>query len=74
MSRAAIALGSTSGTLLLWNFASEWHRNQPAASGAPDFERYFGLSAREIEQGRSSRITVLHHNENGQIVRVESRH
>jgi poly-beta-1,6-N-acetyl-D-glucosamine biosynthesis protein PgaD len=73
MSRAAIALGSTSGTLLIWNFASEWNREQPVASSAPDFESYFGLSAEEIEQGRNSRIAVLHHNDSGQIMRVVSR-
>jgi poly-beta-1,6-N-acetyl-D-glucosamine biosynthesis protein PgaD len=73
MGRAAIALGSTSGTLLIWNFASEWRRDQPVVGSAPDFASYFGLSAGEIDQGRNSRISVLHHNDSGQIVRVESR-
>ncbi len=74
MGRAAIALGSTSGTLLIWNFASEWNRDQPVVSSAPDFESYFGLTAQEIELGRNSRIAVLHHNDSGQIVRVATRH
>ncbi|EYS15363.1 poly-beta-1,6-N-acetyl-D-glucosamine biosynthesis protein PgaD [Acinetobacter baumannii 25569_7] len=36
-----------------------------------DYARYFDLPVQEIEQGRSQKITVVHHNEFGKIIRVE---
>ena len=36
-----------------------------------DYARHFSLSEQEIVQGRQKKITVVHHNEQGQIVRVE---
>jgi poly-beta-1,6-N-acetyl-D-glucosamine biosynthesis protein PgaD len=34
-----------------------------------DYARYFDLPEHEIEQGRSQKITVVHHDELGKIVR-----
>jgi poly-beta-1,6-N-acetyl-D-glucosamine biosynthesis protein PgaD len=36
-----------------------------------DYARYFDLPEHEIEQGRSQKITVVHHDELGKIIRVE---
>ncbi|MFW1676067.1 poly-beta-1,6-N-acetyl-D-glucosamine biosynthesis protein PgaD, partial [Acinetobacter baumannii] len=36
-----------------------------------DFARYFYLPVQEIEQGSIQKITVVHHNEFGKIIRVE---
>ena len=71
--QAAIALGSTSGTLLLLNFASDRRRNVPVLRGTPDYESYFGLSRQQIDQGRNSRAAVVHHSDDGRIVRISAR-
>ena len=68
--QAAIALGSTSGTLLLLNLASNRRRNLPLLRGTPDYEGYFGLSRQQIEQGRGSRAAVVHHSDDGRIVGI----
>lgn len=36
-----------------------------------DYARYFALPEQEITQGRAQKITVIHHNEQGQIIRVD---
>ncbi|MFT4020947.1 MAG: poly-beta-1,6-N-acetyl-D-glucosamine biosynthesis protein PgaD [Acinetobacter sp.] len=36
-----------------------------------DYSRYFELPEQQIVQGRQQKISVVHHNEYGQIVRVE---
>jgi hypothetical protein len=71
--QAAIALGSTSGTLLLLNFASDRRRNVPLLRSAPDYASYFGLSCEQIERGRCSRATVVHHSDDGRIVEISAR-
>ena len=73
MGQAAIDLGSTSGTLLLLNLASDRRRKPGVVRGAPDYENYFGLTQQQIEQGRNSRASVVHHNEDGRIVGIAAR-
>ena len=36
-----------------------------------DYARYFELSEQEIFSGRQQKITIVHHDENGKIIRVE---
>lgn len=36
-----------------------------------DYARHFDLPEQEIVQGRQQKVTVVHHNEHGQIIRVE---
>ncbi|EXE26729.1 MULTISPECIES: poly-beta-1,6-N-acetyl-D-glucosamine biosynthesis protein PgaD [Acinetobacter calcoaceticus/baumannii complex] len=60
--------------LLLWSHVLPEHRvggNALKAKQTDDYARYFDLSEHEIEQGRSQKITVVHHDELGKIVRVE---
>jgi poly-beta-1,6-N-acetyl-D-glucosamine biosynthesis protein PgaD len=45
--------------------------NALKAKQTDDYARYFDLPEHEIEQGRSQKITVVHHDELGKIVRVE---
>ncbi len=71
--QAAIALGSTSGTLLLLNFATDRRRNVPVLRSTPDYEGYFGLSGEQIDLGRNSRAAVVHHSEDGRIVGISPR-
>ena len=60
--------------LLLWSHVLPEHRvggNALKAKQTDDYARYFDLPEHEIEQGRSQKITVVHHDELGKIVRVE---
>lgn len=60
--------------LLLWSHVLPEHRvggNALKAKQTDDYARYFDLSEHEIEQGRSQKITVVHHDELGKIIRVE---
>ncbi|EXS35339.1 poly-beta-1,6-N-acetyl-D-glucosamine biosynthesis protein PgaD [Acinetobacter sp. 826659] len=60
--------------LLLWSHVLPEHRvggNALKAKQTDDYARYFDLPEYEIEQGRSQKITVVHHDELGKIVRVE---
>ncbi|WP_336169496.1 poly-beta-1,6-N-acetyl-D-glucosamine biosynthesis protein PgaD [Acinetobacter sp. 161(2023)] len=60
--------------LLLWSHLLPERRVAGSALDAKqtdDYSRYFDLPEQEIEQGRSQKITVVHHNEFGKIIRVE---
>lgn len=60
--------------LLLWSHVLPEHRvggNALKAKQTDDYARYFDLPEHEIEQGRSQKITVVHHDELGKIIRVE---
>ena len=36
-----------------------------------DYARYFELPEQEIHTGRLQKITTIHHDENGKIIRVD---
>jgi poly-beta-1,6-N-acetyl-D-glucosamine biosynthesis protein PgaD len=60
--------------LLLWSHVLPERRVGGSALKAKqtdDYARYFDLPEHEIEQGRSQKITVVHHNDEGKIIRVE---
>ncbi|MDO7242996.1 poly-beta-1,6-N-acetyl-D-glucosamine biosynthesis protein PgaD [Acinetobacter pittii] len=60
--------------LLLWSHVLPEHRvggNALKTKQTDDYARYFDLPEHEIEQGRSQKITVVHHDELGKIVKVE---
>jgi poly-beta-1,6-N-acetyl-D-glucosamine biosynthesis protein PgaD len=73
LERTALALCSTSGTLLLWNLFTV-RRSAPTQSPPlPDYGSYFGLSDQQLQSCRNSQVSVVHHDEQGRIVSVESR-
>lgn len=67
------ALAGTSGTLLLWNLLPARRAHMPPTQGLHDYARHFGLSADTLLAGRAARVCVVHHDEQGRIVRIEPR-
>lgn len=68
----AFALLGTGALLMLWNWLSTRPAPRPAVQATPDYAAYFGLSQRALAAGRDSRVCVVHHDEQGRIVRLES--
>jgi poly-beta-1,6-N-acetyl-D-glucosamine biosynthesis protein PgaD len=68
----AMALCSTSGSLLLWNMLVERRTRELAVQAQPNYAAYFNLPVQEVQAGRDSKIAVVHHDETGRIVRVET--
>lgn len=71
--RTALALCSTSGTLLLWNLVSERRNGRTPVSSSPDYASHFGLTEAEIQRCRGTQVSVVHHDDQGRIIRVEAR-
>jgi poly-beta-1,6-N-acetyl-D-glucosamine biosynthesis protein PgaD len=68
------ALLGTSALLLLWTLLPRRRVTQShAVETIEDYARYFGLTVEEIAAGRESRICVVTHDDDGDIVRVEAR-
>ena len=71
--RYAVALASTSGTLLLWNQLPASKVSPPETQSLADYARHFDLSEEQILAGRGTSVAVVHHDELGRITRLESR-
>ena len=71
--RYAVALASTSGTLLLWNQLPASKVSFPEVQSLADYARHFELSEEEILAGRGTSVSVVHHDDLGRITRVERR-
>lgn len=65
------ALVGTSSTLMLWNMLPAQPTPASKAHTVMDYARHFGLSEEQILAGQSASVCVVHHGENGQIVRIE---
>jgi poly-beta-1,6-N-acetyl-D-glucosamine biosynthesis protein PgaD len=68
------ALVGGSGTLLLWNYLvpsrkADTHRVQTLR----DYASHFQLPEQAILAGRTSAVSVVHHDEQGRIIGIESR-
>jgi poly-beta-1,6-N-acetyl-D-glucosamine biosynthesis protein PgaD len=72
MGHTALALCSTSGSLLLWNMMVERRTRDLPAQALPNYAAYFDLPVQQIQAGRDSKVSVVHHDETGRIVRVET--
>ncbi len=59
--------------LLLWGLLPSKcvHKKHAIEKALPDYARYFELPEQEIQAGRQQKVTTLHHDENGKIIRVE---
>lgn len=68
-----VALVGTSGTLLLWNLLPARKATTPEVQTLRDYARHFELPEQEIISGRATSVCVVHHDENGRIIRIESR-
>lgn len=69
----AAALVGASGTLLVWSRVPAFKSCCPTLPTARDYAKHFGLEERELAAGRESAVCVVHHDESGRIVRIESR-
>ena len=69
----AAAVVGASGTLLVWSHLPSFKSCEPAEPTAIDYAEHFGLSVTELQVGRESAICVVHHDESGRIVRVDTR-
>jgi poly-beta-1,6-N-acetyl-D-glucosamine biosynthesis protein PgaD len=68
------ALLGTSALLLLWTLLPRRQVTQShAVEKIEDYARYFRLAADEIERGRASRICVVTHDDDGDIVGVNAK-
>lgn len=68
-----MALVGTSGTLLLWNLLPARKAETPKVMTLRDYAAHFELPELEIINGRASSVCVVHHDEEGRIIRVDSR-
>jgi poly-beta-1,6-N-acetyl-D-glucosamine biosynthesis protein PgaD len=69
-----VALVGTSGTLLAWSrLPSRKARASAPAPSVRDYARHFALREHELHLGRRASVCVVHHDDSGRIVRLETR-
>lgn len=68
----ALLLIGVSALLLLWNRLSREPAVRPRVELLPDFGRHFGLTVDQITAARDSQRCVVHHDEQGRIVSIET--
>jgi poly-beta-1,6-N-acetyl-D-glucosamine biosynthesis protein PgaD len=68
----ALVLIGVSALLLLWNRLSREPAVRPRVDLQPDFSRHFGLPAEVIQTARHRKRCVVHHDDLGRIVAIES--
>jgi len=68
----ALLLIGVSALLLLWNRLSREPAVRPRFDLLPDFERHFGLDGDLIGAARDSKRCVVHHDDLGRIIAIES--
>lgn len=78
LENTALALLSTAGLLLLWNqlttkLAQGQSPEQKLVCRPPDYAAHFGLSAAHVMRCRSNQFCVVHHDDRGNIARIELR-
>jgi poly-beta-1,6-N-acetyl-D-glucosamine biosynthesis protein PgaD len=73
LDQAAFALAATAVTLLLWRLLPTRRVQAPDAETLDEYARYFRLPPEEIRSGRDTQVNVVHHDEQGRIVRIEPR-
>lgn len=69
---SAVMLAGTSGTLLLWRLLPSRTAHSEEAHDLGDYARHFQLPEQEVMDGRASSICVVHHDEHGRIIRIDS--
>lgn len=71
--RGVVALFMCAIALLLWGLlpAKRVHKKHAIEKTLPEYASYFELSEQEIQTGRQQKVSIVHHDENGKIIRVE---
>lgn len=67
-----LVLIGVSALLLLWNRLSREPAVRPRIDLLPDYERHFGVDGQLIHAARDSQRVVVHHDDQGRIVAIES--
>jgi poly-beta-1,6-N-acetyl-D-glucosamine biosynthesis protein PgaD len=67
------ALAGTSGTLVAWRKLPRRRAKMEPALPISEYARRFGLQEHEIEAGRRAAVSVVHHDPDGRIARIECR-
>ncbi len=70
---AMLALVGTGALLMIWNRLASQPAVRPRLQAKPDFASHFALDARLISDARDSAVCVVHHDEQGRIVSIESK-
>ncbi len=66
------ALIACVAALLLWsNFVPAKKVKKPQVKTMTDYVHHFNLPVQEVEQGRTSKISTVHHDEHGRIIRID---
>jgi poly-beta-1,6-N-acetyl-D-glucosamine biosynthesis protein PgaD len=68
----AVALLGTSGTLVLWSRLPAFRRCSPRDASARSDAPHARVPEQELAAGRAAAICVVHHDDEGRIVRVET--
>lgn len=68
---SVVMLAGTSGTLLLWNMLPSRKAQAREVHVLRDYARHFQLSEQDVLKGRASSICVVHHDEQGRIIRID---
>lgn len=68
-----VALFACAAALLLWSGLPAKQVRHAQARQTSDYATYFDLPLENIESSRQSQICVVHHDENGKIIRIEQR-
>ena len=72
---ALFALIGACGTLLLWQrLPAQQPRSEDCDSSLQSCARHFDLPSESIENGRASSVSVVHHDSEGRIIGIETRH
>ena len=66
------ALFSAVAALLLWSTLPSHKVKNPVARTLDDYASHFGIQPEQIEAGRAQTICVVHHDDEGRIIRIES--
>jgi poly-beta-1,6-N-acetyl-D-glucosamine biosynthesis protein PgaD len=67
-----LLLIGVSALLLLWNRLSREPAVRPRVDQLPDFGLHFGLTEEQISAARDSQRCVVHHDEQGCIISIDS--
>ncbi|OTG91606.1 poly-beta-1,6-N-acetyl-D-glucosamine biosynthesis protein PgaD [Acinetobacter sp. ANC 3813] len=67
------ALFACVAALLLWsNYMPAKTVEKTQVKTMTDYVHHFNVPVKEVEQGRQKKISIVHHDEHGKIVRIES--
>ncbi|MEJ0098301.1 MAG: poly-beta-1,6-N-acetyl-D-glucosamine biosynthesis protein PgaD [Pseudomonadota bacterium] len=69
---AVVALIGTCTLLMLWNRLSTQPSPLPRLALVPDYAGHFGIEPRQLTEARDSNVCVVHHDEAGRILRIDS--